>query len=391
MAGQDDVLEAEGVLNQDVNADVTQQTNDTTTQQTDIHKTGNESLDKRLEELATGSSRGNEANQGNKANDVSKQPVVVPKGKEVQAQGNVQPIVGRTSVGGFTGKAPRAYGPRFNWDAQGNVIDKTTGGIIAAAGSERKAFERMVPIINAHATEADKYKGMYEAAIKGNTVATALGLSPEEYSVGARIMAQWKTDPKKALGFLLKEAQNNGVDVSDLGIAGGGGLSRQDLQSTLEDIVKKHLEPFSFITTERQEQQTQREAMNEAQGVVEEFYTHAPDARVHEDSLAKIMVAKPGTSLNEAYLILKNHALENRLDWTKDLVPQIQALVTKQPNGQSPNGQPANGQRSLPNMNGRANSTAIVPRKNGAMSGDTSSKNIVLEAMRAAGMDVTDI
>lgn len=390
MAGQDDMLEAEGVQNQDVNADVTQQTNDTV--QVPDTKTGNESLDKRLEELATGSSRGNENLKTDQTKVQPGQTTNAKPTKEVQTQiTTTQPIVRSTSVGGFTGKAPRAYGPRFNWDAQGNVIDKTTGGIIAAAGSERKAFERMVPIINAHATEADKYKGMYEAAIKGNTVATALGLSPEEYSVGARIMAQWKTDPKKALGFLLKEAQNNGVDVSDLGIAGGGGLSRQDLQSTLEDIVKKHLEPFSFITTERQEQQIQREAMNEAQGVVEEFYTHAPDARVHEDSLAKIMVAKPGTSLNEAYLILKNHALENKLDWTKDLVPQIQALVTKQPNGQSPNGQPANGQRSLPNMNGRANSTAIVPRKNGAMSGDTSSKNIVLEAMRAAGIDVTDI
>ena len=149
---------------------------------------------------------------------------------------------------------------------------------------------------------------------------------------------------------------------------------------------------FSFIHQDRERTLKEQEAYNEALGVVEEFYQHAPDAKIHESSIAKIMSAKPGTSLNEAYLILKNHALENRLDWTKDLVPQIQALVTKQqPNGQTPNGQPANPQRRLPNMNGRTNSEVIVPRKPGAMGGDTSSKNIVLEAMRAAGMDVSSV
>lgn len=396
MAGQDDVLEAEGVQNQDVNADVTQQTNgtNTTTQQTDIHKTGNDSLDKRLEELATGSSRGNETqkNQTDNKQQLSAEQIADAKAKQTQDKATTtQPIVSRTGVGGFTGKAPRAYGPRFNWDAQGNVIDKTTGGIIAAAGSERKAFERMVPIINAHATEADKYKGMYEAAIKGNTIATSLNLSPEEYSIGARIMAQWKTDPKKSIAFMIKEAQNNGVDVSDLGVAAGAGPSVQQIQTALEDIVKKHLEPFSFITTEREDSTRRTQELAEATSVVDEFYGIQPDARIHEDSLAKIMNARPNTSLNEAYLILKNHALENKLDWTKDLVPQIQALVTKQPNGQTPNGQPANPQRQLPNLNGRPNSDAIVPRRNGTMSGDTSSKNIVLEAMRAAGMNVTDI
>lgn len=394
MAGENELLEAEGIdpNAQDVNIEE-QDTNDLTLPE--ASKTGNESLDKRLEELAIGTTRGNETAKASEPKQAPAKPAAISLNKEAQTQANgVQPQQRSPSSGGWAGKAPRAYGPRFNWDAQGNVIDRTTGGVIAAAGPERKAFERMIPIISAATTEADKFKTAYEGAIKSNTIASSLNLTPEEYSIGARIMAQWKSDPKKALAFMVKEAQNNGVDVSDLGIAGGVGLSRTDLQTVLEDAIKKHLEPFSFITSERQEQQAQREALQEAQGAIEEFYTTYPDATLHEDSLAKIMHARPGTSMETAYLILKNHALQNGFDWSKDLIPQIQAFLGKQqqPNGRAnSNGQPAIQQRQLPNMNGRNGSPAIVPQRQGAMAGSVSSGDIVKEAMRAAGMDISDV
>jgi hypothetical protein len=358
-------------------------------------KTGNDALDKRLEELANASDRnGPKKVEADTNKQLSNGQAVDAKGTQAQPKASVtvqqqQPNVG---VGGWAGKAPRAYGPRFNWDAKGNVIDKTTGNVIAQAGADRKSFERMLPIINNATLEADKYKGMYESATKANTVAASLGLTPEEFSIGGRIMAQWKADPKKALAFMLKEAQNNGVDVSDLGVAGGGGMSREEIRNAIKEVAEEVVKPFGFITEERQQQIEHREAMEQANGVIEEFYGSFPDAKVHEESLAKIMGARPNTSLNEAYLILKNHALENKLDWTKDLVPQLQA-IHGQVQGTAPkgNGQPANQQRQLPNMTGRTGSPAIVPQKNGAMGGDTSSGNIVKEAMRAAGMDVSNV
>lgn len=394
MAGENELLEAEGINPNAPDIEIQEQDVVNRENTPDTTKTGNDSLDKRLEELATGTTRGNETLtlkekpvQGRSTTDPA-----LNKAQEQQKAPTVQPQHVSTGVGGYAGKAPRAYGPRFNWDAKGNVIDKATGNVIAAAGPERKAFERMIPLISNATNEADKFKNMYETAIKANTVASSLGLSAEEFSIGARIMAQWKTDPKKALAFMLKEAQNNGVDVSDLGIAGGGGLSRQELQNAIKDVVQEHLKPFSFIHEDRERQQQEREAINEAQGVIDEFYQEYPDASIHEDSLAAIMNAKPGTSLNEAYLILNNHALKHGLDWNRDLVPQIKALVSKQqPNGTNSNGQPARQQRQLPSMNGRVNSEAIVPHRNGAMSGDTSSSNIVKEAMRAAGMNVDGI
>lgn len=390
MAGENELLEAEGITSTHTEVEQNQPTHDL---QIEDKGTGVDSLDKRLEELANGTSRGNEAKKvASTETKVQTKPATnaADKGTQEQQQAQLQPQRSSVIVGGYAGKAPRAYGQRFNWDAQGNVIDKTTGGVIAAAGSDRKAFERMLPIINSSAVEADKFKTAYEGAIKANTIATSLNLTPEEYSIGARIMAQWKSDPKKALDFMIKEAQNNGVDVSDLGVRGGGGATAQQIQTALEEVVKKHLEPFSFITSERQEQQQYREALTAADQSINEFYTSYPDAKVHEDSLAKIMSARQGTSLETAYLILKNSALEQKLDWTKDLVPQIQALMGKQPQPNS-NGQPANTQRTLPNMNGRVGSTAIIPRKAGPMAGTVSSKDIVLEAMRNAGMDVSDI
>lgn len=374
----------------DIVQDTTQQDDTQThdlTVDNKIPLTGNKSLDDRLAEMAGEKPKDAQTNQADdKSKNADGTPIIPAATKGAQDKGAVQQQQPSTGVGGFAGKAPRAYGPRFNWNARGDVIDKVTGNVIAPVGADRKSFERMLPLINNANMEADKYKGMYESATKANTVAASLGLTPEEFSIGGRIMAQWKADPKKALAFLLKEAQNNGVDVSDLGVAGGPSLTPQQIQTALEEVVKKHLEPFSFIHKDREEQTARNEALQAADSVIQEFYTTLPDARIHEESLAKIMNARPNTSLNEAYLILKNHALENRLDWSKDLVPQIEALVSK-----TPNGQPARRQRQLPSINGRTNNGNVVPLKTGALSGSASSSDIVKKAMEEAGMDVSNL
>ena len=280
---------------------------------------------------------------------------------------------------------PRAYGKAFKWDTQGNVVLASTGEIIAPIGAARKSFERMLPIISSAQSEADKYKGMYESAAQSNAIASKLNLAPEEYAIGARIMATFKADPKKAIAFLLSEAQNNGVDVSDLGVGGGGGLSVATIEKVLEDKIKAALEPFSFITQDRENQQQEFESTQQATDVVNEFLDSSPDAEPHMDSIAKIMNARPGqVSISEAYWILNAHAHKNGLDWAKPLGPQIAAKLGNTPN----NGQPANNGRRLPDLNGRQNNGTIVERRQTVMAGDASSTDIVKEAMREAGMNV---
>ena len=280
---------------------------------------------------------------------------------------------------------PRTYPKAYASDAQGNVIIKATGEVIATAGAGRKAFERMLPLIGNATSEAEKYKGLYEAAEKSNVVAANLKLTPDEYSIGARIMAAYKSDPKKAIAFLISEAQNNGVDVSDLGVSGGGGLTTAAIEQILDNKLKAVLEPFNFITADRQQQEQDREATLEADRTVSEFVTAFPDAEIHADDIAKIMNTKPGEiDIEKAYWILNAHAAKLGLDWTKPLVPQINAKLGKTPN----NTQPANNGRRLPEMNGRPHNDSVVERKPAVMGGMSSSSDIVKEAMREAGMTI---
>lgn len=368
--------------------------------QIDDFTTGSDALDKSLDAFAKGTSR--ETTTPDSTQQVPKGPGTTTQTRQAttstpQRTANTQPQSPQQQpnpgIGGWAGKAPRAYGQRFNWDAQGNVIDVASKQIIAAAGGERKSFERMLPLINSATTEVDKWKGMYESAAKANTVASGLGLTPEEFSVGARIMSTWKSDPKKALTFLINEAKNNGIDMSDLGVASGG-LSVKQIQDTVKQIVEDSLKPFSFITQERQQQEEYNEAINEARGVISEFYDRQPDAVLHEESLAKVMNAVPGTDVEKAYLILRNHAFTNGLDWTKDLVPQVDALMKRQNgngNGNTPVTEQPAPQRQLPNMTGRSSvpdTTVVLPK---TLPGTASTGDIVKEAMRQAGMDISSL
>ena len=279
---------------------------------------------------------------------------------------------------------PRTYPKAYASDAQGNVIIKSTGEVIATAGAGRKAFERMLPLISNATNEAEKYRGLFEAAEKSNIVAANLKLSPDEYSVGARIIAAYKSDPKKAIAFLISEAQNSGVDMSDLGVSGGG-ISVDTIRTTVKDIIAESLKPFEFITADRQQQEQDREATLEATHATNDFLATYPDAEIHGDSIAKIMNSKPGEiDIEKAYWILSAHAAKNGLDWTKPLAPQIQAKLGQTPN----NTQPANTGRRLPELNGRPHNDSVIERTPRVMGGMSSSSDIVKEAMREAGMNV---
>lgn len=288
---------------------------------------------------------------------------------------------------------PRTYGAGYKVDVSKNVIDARTGAVVAYAGAERKAFERMLPHINEVRTQAEQYRVALESASAANAIASKLNLTPEEFSIGARIMNVFKSDPKQAIRFMLQEATNNGIDTSDLGA--GGGVSVNAIKETVQSIVTEALKPFSVFTQERQQQEETQQAQQQAQEFINEFATTHPDAVIHFPSIAKIMNAKPGTDANTAYLILQNHALRNGFDWSHDLVPQIQARVNGA-NGTTTTVNntviPANaGNRNLPNMNGRANSDAIGAMPKMSLSGDKSSGDVVKEAMRLAGMDISNI
>lgn len=345
-------------------------------------------LDNKLDALAGIKKDAPRTPQTNTKSQAAEQQTTDANGKRPGEEGSVAP---RDNAQGNRQNGERTYQPRsypkaYASDSKGNVILKSTGEIIATAGGGRNAFERMLPLITSASGEAERYKNMYESAQSANAVATNLKLSPEEYSIGARIMAAYKSDPKKAVAFLISEAQNNGLDMSDLGVSGGGGgASVAAIEAVLETKINKALERFDFITADRQQQEDDRESMLQATRSTDEFLTAYPDAEVHSDSIAKIMNSKPGEiDVEKAYWILNSHANKLGLDWTMPLVPQIREKLNRTPN----NYQPANTGRPLPELNGRPHNDSVIERAPRVMGGMSSSSDIVKEAMREAGMNV---
>lgn len=368
---------------------------------------GSDNLNARLDALVQDTSRNVQTPQTpaatqKPADTTAKAGQQTPQSPQVpQQQQPVQPRVAQqqpdNSANFQTANTPRIYGSAYKVDPAKNVVDARTGEVIAYAGAERKAFERMLPHINALRQEGDRYRTALETATNANAVAAKLNLTPEEFSIGARIMNVFKSDPKQAIRFMLQEATNNGIDVSDLG--GGAGLSVNAIKEAVQSIVSEAIKPFSVFTQERQQQEEQNALRAEANEFIEGFIAQHPDSRIHLDSIAKIMNARPGTDPETAYLILQNHALRNGLDWSQPLEPQVRALVARQQNGTGATapvtGQPANqgngNSRPLPNMNGRVNNGSIGEMPVTALPAGKDNADIVREAMRMAGIDTSNL
>lgn len=352
--------------------------------------TNNEDLDAKLEALA--GRKPNEAPQADPktkvpaksaddSNDKTAQPQKAPATPEQRpiGDGRRAPIT------------PRAYPKAYRVDANNNVVDAATGAVIAPAGSARAAFERhMLPYIEGIRAEAEKYKTEAEAYKSANTAAASLGLTPDQYLLGGKIMKAWVANPKEALRFLLTEAQNNDIDVSDI-VAGGGGPSMSAIVDAITKKFDEKLQRFLPFAEEREQQLQERERTEVARNNVEALLAEHPDAELHGLHIASIMNhhANQGQeiTMREAYLLLKNHALQNGLDWTKDLREQVLAK-TKQPNGSTTTAPNVDTRRALPNFNGRESNPAIIPRPTGKANGLADSGDIVREAMREAGIPV---
>lgn len=353
----------------------------------------NTDLDKRLDELA--GRKPNEATTTTKKEEVSKGTTDVPADKGPQKQGTQTATQTErpTGQGGRPAFSPRAYPKNYAVDRSNNVIDAASGAIIATAGGQRTAFEKMLPYIEGVRSEGEKHRLALEAATKANTIASSLNLAPDEYALGARIMAAYKSDPIKAIKYLLTEAQNNGIDTSDIA-AGGGGPSLPALMAAIEERLDAKLKPFSFITEDRARTVQEQQQHSAAEQGVNELLAEYPDAELHGMNIALIMNHHlengKDITMREAYLIARNYAHENGFDWTKDLTPQAQAkaaklagttVVAPAPNAVIP-------PRTLPNMNGREGNGSIIPRPQQIAPGLTDTADIVRESMREAGMQI---
>lgn len=243
----------------------------------------------------------------------------------------------------------RRFGAQYWSDERGNIHD-AKGNLVAPSGAGHSQFRKIFPYIQQLEQEVTSSKQRIEAFTEANALARAANLSLDDQGAALQLMVNWRKDPLGTIKTLLQHAQNAGIDVSPIA-QGGSGLDGSTLRSAVKELLTEALAPFQPIVEQTQRQREMEEAQQSAMQEYTAFIQEFPDASAHQGSLANIMRDR-NVNAREAYFMLRAFAAEQRLDFSKDLAPQLQA---RQANGQrrAPNGGGNN--RPLPDMSGRNN------------------------------------
>lgn len=266
--------------------------------------------------------------------------------------------------------------PQVRYDKQGNVVD-ARGNIIAPAGRARRLDEqnkRYKLLLDGQTAEMTKLKGQMGEMNFLNGQPQKLGLTNEEVAIGLDLVGMFKNGPQgieQAVTMVLSEAAARGVDLNKI----LGKSSAIDTQA-ISRMLDQRLGPI-----QRQEQERQRNAAIETEATqrYNSFLASYPDAVHHQDAIAKLM-SERGVPEAEAFMMIENFALRNRLDINQPLGPQIEAVMNggQQQRQQQPNQRPF--------ANGRPVARQVVQRDTKVASPDRTFSSIVDEALAEAGI-----
>jgi hypothetical protein len=287
-------------------------------------------------------------------------------------------------------KAPSADGAKLGEVKPGPQPDGSLvlqDGKKINAGAERRywdqwqfARQRETVAKNELNTAKQNYENLQTkyTALEGSV--KALGLAdPAEASVALQMYKDLQADPPAFLTKLLAEAKAKGYKIE--GLAGAVDTA------AITQILDQKLKPSETEQREAKAQEIAQQVENE----ISELLTNYPDALTHEAFIAAVVEseAKQGrqVSLVDAYVSLKQKVLDDGLDWTQPLGPQLQA---RRQQGQQQQQQQK--QDDPPRQPGRhvqvGASEEISPDKVFAAENEYSTDDIVRAAMREAGMKV---
>lgn len=305
------------------------------------------------------------------------------KENEVQPSGeNDKTVEGSTDKGAKEtseeGKPKKAGGDFV--DAKGNVVD-ANGKIIAKAGSERRLHvekrqaEARATTLGLQLEEANKK--LEQAQIFAD-LPKNLGVSPEEYGDGLKLMKLFKADPVAAAKEVVARAMALGHNVTDiLGAEVGNSVDMMALRRHSEEMANRPIR-------EREEQnRRQEESQRQGQIAYNNFISQYPDADIHGDAIAHQMQTQ-GVSAETAYLRIQNFALANGLDFSEPLGPQIEARTRANISGNQVRQDQPSARRPAPmgNGNGGRVSDQQLTDKSGVNSADDSWADILRDAMK---------
>lgn len=300
---------------------------------------------------------------------------------------------GEGGAGSEDGQQPPAPVGGTRSDDKGNLID-AQGNIIAAAGAERRHFERAQHLTRhvknlerelAEAREASSMTGVL------NDVPTKLGLDMRETEMGLQIVASFKKDPVATARWALQETMKMGYNLAQIVGADANG---QPLSGSMDLAAVKAMiaETVAPLIGDRQAAARQSQVEADAEREYSAFVAKHPNSDIHDEVLAGMLTENEGLTPETAYWQLVAYCARNNLDFNQPLRAQVLARQQgQQPNnaGAAPNGnaQPRPAQYSAAPMPNGSTMTARTQQESGMANPNDSWDSIVQQSLRDAGFN----
>lgn len=269
----------------------------------------------------------------------------------------------------------------------GDVIDPRTGETIFKNGTvEREMFSQLQDAnynlhrMQSQATEVinrfNQVNQQLEGYKKASQAIQDAGVNIEQQAAAVSWMAQYNKNPVSALRAMLNQAQQDGVDLSDI-FDNLPSIQRDGLFAEL----KARIDSLAKPQEEQQAQEAkQREILERSNKEITTFFNAYPEAMPHAELMGHVIqrATQRGQqmSLHDAYIHLQKFARDNNLDLNGDLREQLES----QPRGRDemprrrptpPQGRPGNYRPS---------------RNAGKPDYERSSKDLVREAFEESGI-----
>ncbi len=204
------------------------------------------------------------------------------------------------------------------------------------------------------------------------------GLSAQEQAVAISLGVGLKTKPLETVKQLLTELKSAGINID-----GALGVNTLDT-SAIAHLIDSKLKPFTDAASQRRAQEEDHAAISEE---VNEWFGENEDALIHADVINGLLQRFPNWSLDKAWSEVRVGATKAGFDLSQPLKPQYAARRG------NPQGRPVqNGGARVPMTNGggRGSNTANFQQPPGkSFDHNARTGDIVLDAMRAAGMDTS--
>lgn len=280
---------------------------------------------------------------------------------------------------------------RARADKDGNLLDGQ-GNIIAKAGPERRAFERVQAQdrhIRGLEGEIQKRDAQIAQLQALNDAPQKLGLDAQEVQMGMQAMVSFKKDPVATARWMLQETMRLGYDLPSIigkdanGQIAGGTLDLNAVKSMISDAV-------SPLVQDREAQQVSQQSHADAQREYDRFMANHDHASVHESAIASLVQQDRNTTPEVAYWRLREYAAANGLDFAKPLGPQVQARQQggQQQQARAPNGNATPQAQALqqqPMPNGSAPPAGDMQQRPAMANADDAWDSIVNDSLREAG------